>query len=211
MNYVLCLMMVRHWFCCSRAEDAAYHQLKLHEELLKFRNFDKNMADTLVERLFRHLWYTSEEFVVFALASDLVSKEAKQQVAEEILRQPKGKTKPGKVSMPPLVPGCSLASRIGSQSLHFFEALGVQTQFLSEPVNDWSSIPAYQKFASFVKNVPLNNDHTERIVKRTNDYAEYGSKSEEDYQAVLQAVGSAIERLPVRRTKRDFVEACESD
>ena len=112
--------------------------------------------------------------------------------------------------MPPLSPGYSLASRVGPQSLHFFEALSIQTYFLQEPVDDWVKIPAFIKFSSFVGNVPLNNDSTERIIKRTNDYAEYGSRSESDFQAVLQAVDSSITRLPTKKTKADFVRAYNS-
>ena len=94
--------------------------------------------------------------------------------------------------MPPVAKGTGLASRIGPQCLHFFKALGFETEFLEEPVADWPEIPAYQKLASFARNVPVVNNATESIIKRTLDYANYGAKGEEDLQVTLQCVETAI-------------------
>ena len=45
------------------------------------------------------------------------------------------------------------------------------------------------------------------MIKRTTDYLNYGGQGEEDFQAVLHVVGSAIERVPSRKTKKGLVEA----
>ena len=55
--------------------------------------------------------------------------------------------------------------------------------------------------------MPISNARTERMIKRTTDYLNYGGQGEEDFQAVLQVVGSAIERVPSRKTKKGLVEA----
>ena len=75
------------------------------------------------------------------------------------------------------------------------------TAWLSEPVSLWDQIPAVQKLAQFAHNMPLSNAAAERMVKRTVDFANYGARGEEDFQAVLQTVGASISRVPSRKTK----------
>ena len=111
--------------------------------------------------------------------------------------------------MPKLVPGCTHASRVGPQSVHFFEVLGINCAFLDEPISNWPNLPPYQKFCMFVKNFPLTNDHTEHMIKRTSDYANFGPTKESEFQDLLQAVVRAITRVPCMRTKSALVTALE--
>ena len=188
-------------------EDAAVYQIRLLEDLHEFGKFFPNLAGAVSNRLQHHLWYCSEEITPLSLASSLVSTEEKAMIAAAILEEAKTPNlKKGAISMPPLHPGATLISRIGPQSLHFFSALAIGTNWLAEPVTDWESIPAYQKFSTFAHNLPLSNAATERTVKRTTDFANYGARNEEDFQVVLQTVGTAIARVPSRRSKKALVE-----
>ena len=100
-NLVLSLLLARVWFCSYRIEDAAFHQIKLHEDLLKFKKAskarEKKLADAIIDKMSNHLWYTAQEFVVFALVSDLVTNDDKKALASAISRQPGGQCKPGRV------------------------------------------------------------------------------------------------------------------
>ena len=108
--------------------------------------------------------------------------------------------------MDPLEPGDTLISRIGYQSHHFFSALHIGVAWLSEPVDTWPDIPAYQKLRNFAKNLPICNDATERMVKRTNDYANYGARSETDFQSTLAVATRAMRNIPSRKTKKDLIK-----
>ena len=77
----------------------------------------------------------SEEFVPVSLCSDLIETEEKREIADRILSVPKGQLSRGAVKMPALVESTRLSDRIGPNSLHFFEALGIGTQFLAEPID----------------------------------------------------------------------------
>ena len=90
--------------------------------------------------------------------------------------------------MPKLVPGCTLASHVGPQSVHFFEVLGINCASLDEPISNWPNLPPYQKFCKFVKNLPLTNDHTERMIKGTSNYANFGPTKESEFQDLLQLI-----------------------
>ena len=75
------------------------------------------------------------------------------------------------------------------------------------PISTWPDIPSYQKLHKFAHNLPLSNAATERIVKRTYDYANFGGKSESDFQSNLKVVGMNIARVPNRKTKKGLVKA----
>ena len=111
------------------------------------------------------------------------------------------------VTMDALTESTTLVSRLGPQSWHFFVALQIETEWLSEPVSTWSNNTTYQRFHKFAHNLPISNDSTERIIKRTSDYSNFGTKNEDDFQAILSVVGQAIERLPSRSTKAALVKA----
>ena len=201
MNKILSLILIRHFFSTANTADAASDQIDIFEDLLVYRKFDAALADTVIRRLQTHLWYTAPEFVVFSLASPHVPESAKRDLADSILEQPINKLKPGKVKMAPLTHGVTLASRVTEQSLHFFQALGVGRGFLSEPVTDWSQIPAFLKFCNFVNNFPLTNDASERAIKRTSNYLNFGGRSEEDLQSVLSSVEASVQNIPDRKSK----------
>ena len=85
--------------------------------------------------------------------------------------------------------------------------MSLNPSFLQEPVEDWPSIPDFQTFANFVQNCPVINDECERLCKRTSDYASIGGKEEEDIQATLQVVDSALRKLPSRHLKSEICQA----
>ena len=113
----------------------------------------------------------------------------------------------GAIKMPPLYHGVRLQDRVGPQSHYLFQALGIGTGFLSEPVNSWAQIPSYVKFSNFVANLQVTNDESERLVRRTVVCASTSPQGEQEFQGQLQMVGSNISRLPQRDTKKKLIEA----
>ena len=109
--------------------------------------------------------------------------------------------------MQPLIPKSTLISQIGGQSTHFFKALGLGIDWLSEPLETWTEIPAYLKLHKFAHHLPVSNEATERMIKRTYDYQNYGGKSEADYQVTLHAVGAAVAKVPDRKSKKALIQA----
>ena len=98
---------------------------------------------------------------------------------------PKDGLRMGPVTMDELTESTTLVSRLGPQSWHFFVALQIETDWLSEPVSCWSNNTAYQRFHKFAHDLPITNDITERMIKRTSDYSNFGAKNEDDFQAIL--------------------------
>ena len=121
-----------------------------------------------------------------------------------IVAVPQNNLSQGAVEMMPLSPESTLISRIGPQSVHFFTALSIGVNWLDEPVTTWPEIPIFKKLFTFAHSLPVSNESTERMIKRTNDYRNYGGKKEVDFQATLQMVGADIEAVPRRNTKKAY-------
>ena len=113
----------------------------------------------------------------------------------------------GMPEMRPLQPDSTLESHVRPQSWFFIERIDLNPSFLQEPIEDWPSIPDFKTFANFVKNCPVINDECERLCKHTSDYGSIGGKEEEDIQATLQLVDSALRKLPSRHLKSDICRA----
>ena len=90
----------------------------------------------------------------------------------------------GPVTMDALTESTTLVSRLGPQSWHFFVAFQIKTEWLSEPVSTWSNNTAYQRFHKFAQDLPILNNGTERMIKRTSNYSNFGAKNEDDFQAI---------------------------
>jgi hypothetical protein len=161
-NRIMVHVIIRFWFQATLAADAPSNTLELYQELLKYRRIDKELADLCIAKLQRHLWFAAEEFAPWGLASEKVSPAEKSEIAACLLEQPRDQLRTGPPKMPPLALISTLASRIGPQSWHFFHRLNISPEFLSEPVETWPQIPAFQKFQEFIDNVHIVNDVAER-------------------------------------------------
>ena len=81
-------------------------------------------------------------------------------VIQQAFHLPKGKLTCGAVKMPLLpvkVKLVKLEDCVGPNSHHFFDALSIDTDFLSEPSKTWPQIP---KFQTFVSNMLVTNEFT---------------------------------------------------
>lgn len=63
---------VPYFLLSSSGRDAAIHDLQLYKSLLRFRAVDKELADSALATLNRHLWYLAPHTVMFAVFSNKV-------------------------------------------------------------------------------------------------------------------------------------------
>ena len=66
------VIYVPYFLLSSSGRDAAVHDLQLYKALLKYRDVDKELADSALTTLNRHLWYLAPHTVMFALFSKKV-------------------------------------------------------------------------------------------------------------------------------------------
>ena len=65
--------------------DAPINDLILYKKLLKYKELDAEVAEIAISKLSLHLWYLTEEVVVFALFSNKLDNDDKARMAAKLL------------------------------------------------------------------------------------------------------------------------------
>ena len=123
----------------------------------------------------RHLWYLTEDTVIFGLFGPGLSEVEKQEIAEALVQVPRPRIplQLGKPAMPyGLMTGVAnplLASFVGPQSWKLWELLGVGSAWLQLPVPEWAMNKDYQVAKTFVLSLKMVKD--ERCIQSITDYA----------------------------------------
>jgi len=77
---------VMWWLTCKKAEDAPWNDLQLYKRLLQYVCVNKDIAESAIRALKRHLWYLTSEMVPLALFSDKVPLPERQALADALLQ-----------------------------------------------------------------------------------------------------------------------------
>lgn len=140
------------------------------------KNYSK-VADAAIKAMERHLWYLTEELVIFSLFSNRISTMERRMIAQKLLKTSKPKVfNCGRPKFPILKKSTNLSSLIGPNSWYLFELLGVNTDWIGMPVEQWDLHPGYKDAEQFVRHVKVVNDSAERGVKLIQEFANGISK-----------------------------------
>lgn len=134
------------------------------------------LAESSMSSVKRHLWYLTEDVVIFALFDSDLPVAEKQEMAQTLLQIPRPRVMPlGKPAMPfAQVTGVAspqLASFVGPRSWKLWDLLGIGSDWLHLPVVEWQNNPDYQEAEQFVKGLVVVNDGVERCIRSITDYA----------------------------------------
>ena len=123
----------------------------------------------------RHLWYLTQELVIFGLFDPEVSEEDKIQMAQTLADNPRSEShSPGRPAFPlqsQLCEAQSLASFVGPRSWLLFSLLGASGRWLQLHPSEWSGDEEYTRMATVVRQLAVVNDAAERGVKDCTEYA----------------------------------------
>ena len=157
---------------------------------------DPEVADNAVNTLSRHLFYLTQELVVLSLFSNKVSEDEKLVSCEK-----PDDWKPEKPSIPELQPTTTLASLVGVKSWTMFHVLGLESDWVSLPPEEWESNGAFIEAKQFARTCKVVNDSCERGVKLVTDYCNRATKDPETRRHLLRAVQINHEEVPDFRKK----------
>ena len=57
---------------------------------------------------------------------------------------------------------------VGPNSLHFLDALGIDTQFFGEPIDTWEQIPPFLKLHAFWNALSVARSFTQTLIQKEN-------------------------------------------
>ena len=112
-----------------------------------------------------HLWYLTGQMTPLALCDSGLTSDEREELAREILKQPREEVKPGKPKFPVMVwsdTRPSLAYFVTPDSWLIFQLLDLSGEWLVVPCHLWSNFAEYRKLEEFCLGMPCTNDSAER-------------------------------------------------
>ena len=172
-NRFVILVYLQAWFTCNSAVEAPVNDIKLLENIRQYD--DMEIRNVGIKWLTRHSWYLSPELATLSLFSEQLSCSEKQLLVDAMT-----------VTRGPHVLK-NLPSNISeiSVSSAFFKTTGIDSHFLSVPVDQWCHTPSYNQALEYIKHFPCTNDCAERgvaLIDNFNNIARMNHRSNACYK-----------------------------
>ena len=131
------------------------------------------IAQAVKLSLRRHLWYLTQELVVFALFDNSLDRDVRSSMAEHLLQNQRPQQfMPGKPAFPQMNNVATLTQFIGPRSWLLFHLMGVDGVWLRQDPDEWENNDDYVLMRDVVRDLSVVNDAAERSVKDIQDYAD---------------------------------------
>lgn len=138
------------------------------------------MSQAVLDSVKNHLWYLTEELVVFALFDKNLSDEERSNMAKRLLEIPRPDNfKLGKPIFPveKMSVRPTLESFIGQRSWLLFHKLNADGDWLRLEIFHWSQHDEYERMRLFLSDLKVVNDLAERCIKDIQEYADIAKDS----------------------------------
>ena len=183
------------WLRAPLSVSAARNDLDFHSKILKYRMVEPKAAFEMIDKIRRHLWYTTAQAIPLALADTELQDEEREELAKAIHRQPRELIKTGRPQFPELDwqgegnKRPRLATLVNPNSWLMFQLLNLQDSqdWLLTPCSMWQLFGDNRKLEEFSVNLPVTNDLAERGVALISKFVDK-VHNEEQRQALLQVV-----------------------
>ena len=200
---------------CKKTADAPWNDLKLYKHLLQYEMIDRQIADSAIWALNRHLWYLTAEMIPLSLFSESVPLGEHQALANALLgvkpadelQSPQnrfgagwGKPRFWSIPITALTQQCDL---VGVDSWFTIYRLQLDVSFLKLPVNVWKTNAAYMACVDNIAAVNVVNDCAERGVKLSSDFIDT-ARSDEHFQRVLKVMEDDRKAASIVRHKQGY-------
>jgi hypothetical protein len=187
-NIFLAKVYVKSWFLAPLATKAARNDLQLLQQLHAYPDQDIGAATS--RKIAGHLWYLSEDLILFSLFDPEVDLTTKREMLQASI-QNEGEQLPLKrvqINMA-TVQQKRLVDFVSKKSRNIFAILSMPDGFLAENPETWNSRDDFKTAEAIIKTQAVTNDHAERGVALIQDAAQSGRyKSEEQLQYALQVI-----------------------
>lgn len=175
--------------CSAPRNDIKYLRL-MH----RFKLVDFEAGNEAVRSCFRHLWYLTEELVIFCLFDEHLSPFWRSAVAKKLLNTPRPTTfLAGKPSFPKIYfnnSSCAfLTEFVGPKSWLLFKLCKMEheQEWLKLPVEYWHLMNDYIHLKQFISSLEVVNDAAERGIKIISDFKDM-CRDEEQQNYLFQVI-----------------------
>lgn len=190
------MIYVKYWFQASTGWSAPRNDLQLLKDIKAFESFNKNIATVALKKILNHLWYLSEELVSFAFFDDELSVQEKKKMVEALkIEGTEDCLKRINLDITHIHEK-NIENFVSSNSLRFFQILGISSNFLKKDVETWNEDTDYVAAKNIVHSLRVVNDIAERGVALMEEYNKLITSNEEQMQYLLLLVKEYRKKYP---------------
>ncbi|KAL4718325.1 hypothetical protein ACJJTC_011720 [Scirpophaga incertulas] len=190
------MIYIKYWFQASTSQSAPRNDLQLLKDLKAFESVNKNLATIALKKILNHLWYLSEELVSLAFFDDELSVQEKKKMVEALkIEGTHDCLKRINLDMA-TIHEKNIENFVSSNSLKFFQVLGISSDFFYKDVETWNEDPDYIAAKNIVHSLRVVNDIAERGVALMEEYNKLITTNEEQKQYLLLLVKEYRKKYP---------------
>lgn len=190
------VIYVKYWFQAPSGWSAPRNDLQLLKNLKAFEIFNKNIAAVALKKILNHLWYLSEELVSLAFFDDDLSVHQKKKMVEALRIEGKEDCLKRINIDITHIHEKNLENFVSSNSLRFFQILGISSSFLKKDVETWNEDSDYVAAKNIVHSLRVVNDIAERGVALMEEFSKLITTNEEQKQYLLLLVKEYRKKYP---------------
>lgn len=180
------LVYCKYWNRCTNVLDAPINDLSLIADLEQFSIHNADIANSVLNTLWNHLWYFGEELAVLSLFSEKNSIENKNRMRMKLASNPNPippRTE-NSLKLKKYIDGIELPDLISTRSRFLLSLLEIDLNFLNKDAATWKTNTSFKKAKTIIENlVVVVNDKAERALgKATTIIKNQKARSESRFQ-----------------------------
>ena len=167
--------------CAPRNDRDFWVNLTEYKKCFDANSIQQKMLTAVQESVKNHLWYLTQELVVFGFFDDGLPPNERQTMGTTLLTYPlPNNFPPGKpyFLVELMVADPSLDLFIGERSWLFFDKFQADGQWLHKNAVEWDINDTYTKMKKCIMDLKVVNDTAERCIKDIQEYANLAKYSQ---------------------------------
>ena len=196
LNIFLAKVYLKFWFLAPMASTAARNDLQLLQQLHTYPQ--NNISAATSTKMSGHLWYLSEDLILFSLFDPEVDSTTKRAILKASIEK-EGENDPLKrvVVELAMVEQKTLVDFVSKRSRNVFAMLGMPDGFLGEDPDTWNDRDDFKAAEAIVCSLATTNDQAVRGVALIQDATQSGRfQTEEQLQYALQVIEQSRANIP---------------
>jgi hypothetical protein len=190
------IVYVMPWMTSPLPAEAPHRDLSLMKQLHDYKAINPAVSKAVVHKFQSHMWYLSPELAALAFFDKAVSTSTKCNMVAALTEQSEDHVVQHKLVEVANLTERTLEDFVSAKSMGFFDKLGISTDFLSTDPAEWEHDDDFVKAEQTVLSLKVVNDHAERGVALVQGYNKLLTKTEEQFQLLLQVVSDHRVRYP---------------
>lgn len=199
----VCIFLVRIyikvWYGSTTAIQAPNQDLNFIKDAIAFAETDQTASEVALSKFKNHLWYLTPETTALAFFDPDVPLEEKRKMVERLQSaEPIVKLAEYRkfLKNPRLLLHNTLSDFVSYKTKHFFVSFGLSSDFFEFDPSTWTTNVDYLDALECCRELSVVNDTAERGVRFMKEYNKLLTKSDEQFQLILQLVEGYRKKYP---------------